>query len=99
MHTIIYIYLIFYLLFNFQANQLSNVLIWESEDLGPIGTRFQHQTVDQDHHNGNTMLLSTTYVSFQTAPNRFQNTTSTNDIPIHIPYQKKANKNIENLPT
>ena len=36
-----------------QANQLSNVLIWESEDLGPIGTRFQHQTVDQDHHNGN----------------------------------------------
>ena len=32
---------------------LSNVLIWESEDLGPIGTRFQHQTVDQDHHNGN----------------------------------------------
>ena len=36
-----------------QANQLSNVLIWESEDLGPIGTRFQHQTVDQNHLNGN----------------------------------------------
>jgi len=38
-----------------QANQLSNVLIWESEDLGPIGTRFQHQTVDQDHHNDVTL--------------------------------------------
>ena len=35
---------------------LSNVLIWESEDLGPIGTRFQHQTVDQDHHNGNKII-------------------------------------------
>jgi len=34
---------------------LSNVLIWESEDLGPIGTRFQHQTVDQDHHNDLTL--------------------------------------------
>ena len=50
---------LFYILFNFQANQLSNVLIWESEDLGPIGTRFQHQTVDQDHHNGNKYHFTT----------------------------------------
>jgi hypothetical protein len=28
----------------------ANVLIWESEDFGPIGNRFQQQTVDQDHH-------------------------------------------------
>lgn len=29
---------------------IKNVLIWESEDFGPIGNRFQQQTVDQDHH-------------------------------------------------
>lgn len=33
------------------SNQaIKNVLIWESEDFGPIGNRFQQQTVDQDHH-------------------------------------------------
>ena len=32
----------------FQA--IRNVLIWESEDLGPIGNRFQQQTVDQEHN-------------------------------------------------
>ena len=47
-----------------QANQLSNVLIWESEDLGPIGTRFQHQTVDQDHHNGNKMIKNNSILHF-----------------------------------
>ena len=31
---------------------IRNVLIWESEDLGPIGNRFQQQTVDQEHNNG-----------------------------------------------
>lgn len=29
---------------------IKNVLIFESEDLGPIGNRFQQQTVDQEHH-------------------------------------------------
>ena len=29
---------------------MRNVLIWESEDFGPIGNRFQQQTVDQDNH-------------------------------------------------
>lgn len=28
-----------------------NALIWETEDFGPIGNRFQQQTVDQDHHD------------------------------------------------
>ncbi len=32
-----------------------NALIWETEDFGPIGNRFQQQTVDQDHH-GNTKI-------------------------------------------
>lgn len=31
-------------------SDIKNVLIWESEDFGPIGNRFQQQTVDQDHH-------------------------------------------------
>ena len=31
---------------------MKNALIWESEDFGPIGNRFQQQTVDQDHHHG-----------------------------------------------
>ena len=30
-------------------SDIKNVLIWESEDFGPIGNRFQQQTVDQDH--------------------------------------------------
>lgn len=30
---------------------IKNVLIFESEDLGPIGNRFQQQTVDQEHHD------------------------------------------------
>lgn len=30
---------------------MKNALIWESEDFGPIGNRFQQQTVDQDHHH------------------------------------------------
>ena len=30
---------------------MKNVLILESEDFGPIGNRFQQQTVDQDHHH------------------------------------------------
>ena len=31
---------------------IKNVLIFESEDLGPIGNRFQQQTVDQEQHHG-----------------------------------------------
>lgn len=34
---------------------IKNVLILESEDFGPIGNRFQQQTVDQDHQNDNTL--------------------------------------------
>ena len=33
-----------------EDQSIRNVLIWESEDLGPIGNRFQQQTVDQDNH-------------------------------------------------
>ena len=29
---------------------MKNALIWNTEDFGPIGNRFQQQTVDQDHH-------------------------------------------------
>ena len=29
---------------------MRNALIWATEDLGPIGNRFQQQTVDQEHH-------------------------------------------------
>lgn len=41
-------------------SDIKNVLIWESEDFGPIGNRFQQQTVDQDHHGelySNSMLI------------------------------------------
>ena len=37
-----------------EDQSIRNVLIWESEDLGPIGNRFQQQTVDQDNHHGKT---------------------------------------------
>lgn len=30
---------------------MKNALIWNTEDFGPIGNRFQQQTVDQDHHD------------------------------------------------
>jgi len=30
---------------------MKNALIWNTEDFGPIGNRFQRQTVDQDHHD------------------------------------------------
>ena len=82
-----------------QANQLSNVLIWESEDLGPIGTRFQHQTVDQDHHNGNTMLLSTTYLLMYHFKLLQIGSKIRHRQMIYQYIPKKANKNIENLPT
>ena len=38
---------------NGENQTIKNVLIWESEDLGPIGNRFQQQTVDQENHHGN----------------------------------------------
>merc|ERR1719328_230562 len=38
-----------------EDQSIRNVLIWESEDLGPIGNRFQQQTVDQDNHHDNTL--------------------------------------------
>ena len=77
-----------------QANQLSNVLIWESEDLGPIGTRFQHQTVDQDHHNGNTIITYMYHFKLLQIGSKIRHQQM---IYQYIP--KKANKNIENLPT
>merc|ERR1719510_1357364 len=45
---------------NGENQTIKNVLIWESEDLGPIGNRFQQQTVDQEH---NDVTLSTTELS------------------------------------
>jgi len=34
---------------------MKNALIWNTEDFGPIGNRFQQQTVDQDHHHDTTL--------------------------------------------
>ena len=51
---------------------MKNALIWESEDFGPIGNRFQQQTVDQDHHHGKqdfgffALLLAFFLMFFQT---------------------------------
>ena len=43
---------------------IKNVLIFESEDLGPIGNRFQQQTVDQEHHGKQFIVLLRVYFEF-----------------------------------
>ena len=43
---------------------MKNALIWNTEDFGPIGNRFQQQTVDQDHHHGKFIGLSSRVLVF-----------------------------------
>merc|ERR1711981_1414430 len=60
-----------------ESQAIRNVLIWESEDLGPIG-KFQHQTVDQDHHD--TTLTNDLNVSHVT-----QQAATSSGMPVHVP--------------
>ena len=47
---------------------IKNVLIFESEDLGPIGNRFQQQTVDQEHHGKHFSIFACIFLkNFQIA--------------------------------